>query len=292
MEMDEFIGTGDAGMAAGVSVGRADRFRAVFPIRILWPPALASLIICIVLIVAAPSGRAQTGTFNLSDDPRLEALANLPGSIDASPMPKYRGDFVSLGADGFWHQAPSAPDAVYGSAGALAKVRRDCSTEAIVHYAVHAPSVFKYEDNGLLYGVRTHTPATRLTTRYWDMPGFNSCALVVYAILKQAGCGWARYTANAKAIYDMAYRAGWKPAKSQRAGCIVAWNSHWEGSRARIGTLQKQVKGGSTAFRHVGITTGSWLAVDNSSWRSRPTRFLTYRPLVYEAPFFLCPPQT
>lgn len=225
--------------------------------------------------------------------PALKALMALPRSYDASPLPKYKGEFVTLGADGFWHEASNAKGAVYGSAVQSEKsedVKADCSPEAIVHYALEAPTAFKYKRKGLLYGVKTHTPATRLTTRFWDMPGFNSCALVVYAILKRAGCGWARYTANAKAIYDMAYRAGWKPSSRQRGGCIVAWNSRWEGDRARIGSLQKQVKGGSTAFRHVGITTGSWMSVDNSSWRSRPTRFLTYRPIMYEAPFFICPP--
>jgi hypothetical protein len=224
------------------------------------------------------------------DDARLKALTRLPGSFDASPLPKYKGDFVSIDAAGNWHRAPDNPAVVYGSTAGSTDVKQDCSPEAIIHYATRAPSEFDYEKKGLLYGVRTHTPATRLITRYWDMPGFNSCALVVYAILKKAGCGWAKHTANAKAIYDMAYRAGWKPTRSQRGGCMVAWNSRWEGDRARIGTRQKQTKNGSTAFRHVGITTGSWLSVDNSSWRSRPTRYLTFRPIVYEAPFFLCPP--
>ena len=225
--------------------------------------------------------------------PALKTLMALPKSFDASPLPKYKGEFVAFGADGVWHEASNAKGVVYGSAAQSQKsekVKANCSPQSIIHYAKEAPASFKYEKKGLLYGVKTHTSATRLATRFWDMPGFNSCALVVYAILKRAGCRWARYTANAKAIYDMAYRAGWKPTRTQRGGCIVAWNSHWQGTRARIGTKQKQVKAGSTAFRHVGITTGSWLSVDNSSWRSRPTRFLTYRPIVYEAPFFLCPP--
>jgi hypothetical protein len=40
--------------------------------------------------------------------------------------------------------------------------------------------------------VQTHSPETRIATKSWYMPGFNSCALVFYAILKKAGCGWAR----------------------------------------------------------------------------------------------------
>lgn len=247
------------------------------------------------LAVIVPGEIAANQEEAVDQAPELKTLMALPQALDSSPLPKYRGEFISLGADGVWHVAPSAKGAVYGSTTRSKKskeeqVPADCSPDTIIHYALRAPDAFSYEKSGMLYGVKTHTPATRINTRFWDMPGFNSCALVVYAILKRAGCRWARYTANAKAIYDMAYRAGWKPSNTQRAGCIVAWNSRWQGERARIGSLQKQVKAGSTAFRHVGITTGSWMAVDNSSWRSRPTRFFTYRPLVYEAPFFLCPP--
>jgi hypothetical protein len=224
-------------------------------------------------------------------DALWKALSRVPPAVDASPLPNYSGDYVSLGAEGRWHRPLGALASLYSFAQAADQPQADCSPEAIVHYAQRAPGVFEAEKNGLLYGVRTHTPATRLTTRYWDMPGFNSCALVVYAILKRAGCQWARYTANAKAIYDMASRrGGWRPSETQRGGCLVAWNSRWKGSRARIGTTQKQTTGGSTLFRHVGIATGSWLSVDNSSWRSRPRTFITFRPVFYEPPIFLCPP--
>jgi hypothetical protein len=264
--------------------------------RIAGPRSAVAALLLFGVTAITPGRLFATQEEALKQAPALQTLMQLPRSYDASPLPKYKGDFIALGADGVWHKAADAKGVVYGSAAKGKKseksreVEPDCSPDAIVHYALQAPDSFRYEKSGLLYGVKTHTPATRLTTRYWDMPGFNSCALVVYAILKEAGCRWARYTANAKAIYDMAYRAGWEPTGTQRPGCIVAWNSRWEGDRARIGSLQKQVKAGSTAFRHVGITTGSWMAVDNSSWRSRPTRFLTYRPVMYEAPFFLCPP--
>lgn len=260
--------------------------------RVLSAGYAATLLLSALVVPAAGQDKANREQA-FKEAPALETLMSLPKSYDASPLPKYKGEFVTLGADGVWHKATNAKGVIYGAAAqseAPEDVKADCSPKSIVHYAKAAPDVFEYDKKGLLYGIKTHTPATRLTTRFWDMPGFNSCALVVYAILKRAGCRWARYTANAKAIYDMAYRAGWKPASSQRGGCIVAWNSRWQGTRARIGSTQKQVKGGSTAFRHVGITTGSWLAVDNSSWRSRPTRFLTYRPIMYETPFFLCPP--
>jgi hypothetical protein len=219
-----------------------------------------------------------------------KALRKVPPHIDASPLPRIKGDFVSLGADGMWHRPAGSvrflTSDVAGSQGPAA----DCSREAIIHYASAAPSAFEGGEQGLLYGVQTHTPETRVTTRYWDMPGFNSCALVVYAILTRAGCGWAKYTADAKAIYDMASGAGWRPAAAQQGGCIVAWNSRWAGARSRIGDRQKQTRHGGTRFRHVGITTGALLSVDNTSWLGRPTAFFTFRPIAYEPPIFLCPP--
>lgn len=221
-----------------------------------------------------------------------KALRRVPAGIDASPPPAYTGDFISLGADGIWSGSTQPPIAYAQTTnGPSADPAPDCSTEAIVHYARKAPSAFEAGKKGLLYGVKTHTPETKVTTRYWDMPGFNSCALVVYAILKQAGCPWAKYTANAREIYDMAYKGGgWRPAEKQRAGCMVAWNSRNAGGRDRIGVAQKQAKPGTTAYRHVGITTGEWLSVDNNSLLSRPTTYFTFRPITYTPPIFLCPP--
>jgi len=254
--------------------------------------SVALCAIVAALLLAQPAMSQAGAADQPAADPLWDALARVPATIDASPLPNYSGDFVSLGAEGNWHRPVGALVSLHGSTQASEPQKADCSPEAIVHYARQAPNKFEIEKNGLLYGVRTHTPETRVSTRYWDMPGFNSCALVVYAILKKAGCGWAKYTANAKAIYDMAYKGGWRPSDTQRGGCMVAWNSRWEGSRARIGTAQKQTKGGNTRFRHVGIATGSWLSVDNSSWLGRPTTFLTFRPLAYQAPIFLCPPRT
>jgi len=225
------------------------------------------------------------------DDVIWNALEQVPSEIDASPLPNYAGEFISVGAAGTWHVPAGLFAPLLGSTGGDSGPRADCSPQAIVHYAKQAPRSFKSDQKGLLYGVRTHTPATRMTTRYWDMPGFNSCALVVHAILKRAGCSWARYSANAKAVYDMAYKSGWRPSSEQRAGCLVAWNSRWEGGRRKIGARQKQTPPGTTAFRHVGVAVGSWLSVDNNSWLSRPATFLTFRPISYQPPIFLCPPQ-
>ncbi len=247
-------------------------------------------VVFVALLVALPPIAAASDR-PVNDDVLWEALTKVSADIDASPLPNYTGDFVSLGAGGTWHRPKGSFAPVFSSTTKISEPDADCSPEAIVHYAKQAPGAFDADKNGLLYGVRTHTPATRLTTRYWDMPGFNSCALVVHAILKRAGCGWARYTANAKEIYDMAHKRGWRPSSVQKGGCMVAWNSRWEGSRRKIGAVQKQTNPGTTAFRHVGIATGAWLSVDNNSWRSRPTTFFTFRPISYQPPIFLCPPE-
>jgi hypothetical protein len=172
---------------------------------------------------------------------------------------------------------------VSGRAGTPAEPPADCSKAAIVHYAVNAPSAFEPNKRGLLYGVETHTPETRV----WKMPGYNSCALVAHAILKKAGCGWAKYTADAKMIYAMAEAAGWRSTETQTGGCLVAWNARWKGSRARLGP--DRARKGGIWFRHVGITTGAWTSVDNTGVLSRPMASFTLRPIQYEKPIFLCP---
>jgi hypothetical protein len=160
----------------------------------------------------------------------------------------------------------------------------DCSREAIAHYAWRAPFVFERDRKGLLYGVETHTAVTRVG----NTPGVLSCALVVHAILKRAGCGWAKYSPDAKAVYDMALAGGWRRTNTQEPGCIVAWNSRQEGKRPPIDRSEGPR---SVRFRHVGITTGRWLAVDNTSSLSRPLPFFTWRPYRYQTPTFICPPK-
>lgn len=212
------------------------------------------------------------------------------GEADVSPLPNYQGEFVSAGHDGKWHK-PKA-QFVQGAVDTSvlgAPPKPDCSPQAIVYYAEQAPDAFEEGKDGLLFGVKTHTAATRVD----DMPGFNSCALVAHAILKKAGCKWAKWTANAKAIYDMAYKQGWRPSETQEAGCIVAWNSREAGSRPRIGRGKDAGKDSPkrVLFRHVGIATGSWWSIDNTSFLSRPTAGITTRPFRYESPIFLCPPR-
>lgn len=220
----------------------------------------------------------------------LNIRSRIPSHIDVSPVPNYRGQYVSLGARANWRKPAFPRGFVFGTVVQEAKpeIETNCSTMAIVHYATRAPNDFIYDKSGLLYSVKTHTPATRVD----DSPGYYSCALVVHAILKKAGCKWAKYTANAKAVYDMAYRQGWRPAKEQKAGCLVAWNSLTEGSRPRIGrgTHNDPKKRRGVYYRHLGITTGEWMSMDNSSMFSQPTEFITTRPFRYEPPLFLCPP--
>ncbi len=245
-----------------------------------------------ILVISTMSATApQAVADSLSGIPkqRLKQINNNP-DIDISPTPGYGGAFISGGMTK-WSK-PQAFNYIGASAavtGGKKGVQADCSTKAIVHYANLAPSKFQIEKKGLLYGVKTHTFATRVD----NIPGYNSCALVVYAIMKRAGCKWMKRTANAKSIYDMAYKRGWKPTAVQRAGCIVAWNAKSPGFRARIGRGSHRKKGQSrgVAYRHVGITTGAWMAMDNTSIFSRPSAFITTRPIRYEPPLFLCPPK-
>jgi hypothetical protein len=254
---------------------------------------LARLVLAVLLLAPLPASaqeKQQLPDAKTRDAIARKALTKVPPHIDVSPLPRSKGDFVSLGADGVWNRPAEGTNFLTADMAGNQGPPADCSREAIVHYAKAAPSAFEGDKQGLLYGVKTHTPETRVKTRYWDMPGFNSCALVVHAILKRAGCGWAKYTADAKAIYDMAHGAGWRPSTAQEGGCIVAWNSRSEGSRSRIGDRQKQSRRGRTRYRHVGIATGSLMSVDNTSWLGRPTAFFTFRPITYERPIFLCPP--
>lgn len=243
---------------------------------------LISVTLVLATQMVAPTARS-------ADGPAM-SKRQLDVSRDYSPLPNYKGDFVSIGAGGRWHLPRSVGVfAIAGMTGGRKPPPTDCSREAIIRSAELAPELFEKEKNGLLYGVRTHTAATRVK----NMPGYNSCALVVYAILKKAGCGWVRRTANAKALYDMAWRRGWRPSETQNGGCLVAWNSRWEGKRARIGRgrhVDPSKKGG-VYNRHLGVTTGSWMSVDNTSIFSAPSAFIVNRPIRYEAPLYLCPPK-
>ncbi len=243
------------------------------------------MILAILSYTEVAHGKSKQSS--TTEENRLKNILKNP-HLDISPAPNYRGSYVSRGADQWRKPANRTYIGAASATTALKKVPpANCSTKSIVFYAERAPAKFQLEKKGLLYGVRTHTAATRVD----NIPGYNSCALVVYAILKKAGCKWARRTANAKSVYDQAYKAGWKPTKTQRAGCIVAWNANSKGFRARIGRGFHRKKGQSrgVAYRHVGITTGAWMAMDNSSIFSRPSSFITTRPIRYEAPLFLCP---
>lgn len=261
-------------------------------------PGLTGLWLLAVFCVLTCSDHAGSETLHHQDMPASSKsfdmittrhpATRLPAGIDASPLPNYQGDFVSLGLGGIWRRPPGSGSFARADITDTAPAA-DCSRKAIIYYAERAPANFEKDKKGLLYGVTTHTPETNV----WGLPGFNSCALVVYAILKQAGCSWVKRTANAKALYDSVYDQGWRPPEKQEAGCLVAWNSRWKGTKARIGQGEhrQKTKTGGVLFRHVGITTGSWMAVDNNSVLSRPTSFITFRPIVYEPPLFLCPPE-
>lgn len=248
------------------------------------PRLIFSTILILILLLVAATGALWLGFV----PQRLMPFSSY--EADLSPLPNYKGEFVSAGRDGQWHRPQSKLALGSVDTGTLdLRPKADCSPEAIIYYAEKAPEVFDEEKSGLLYGVKTHTSATRVG----DMPGYNSCALVAYAILNKAGCMWAKRTASAKAIYDMAYKRGWRPSDTQEGGCIVAWNSLEAGGRPRIGrgkhAHQKSKRG--VLYRHIGIATGSWWSVDNTSFLGRPTAGITTRPFRYENPIFLCPPK-
>ena len=213
-----------------------------------------------------------------------------PTDIDASPLPAGKGAFVSLDAGSQLNNIEKKSGFV--QAGLFSKIAppANCSPESIIYYAERAPESFDNAKNGTLYGVKTHISATRVG----EIEGYNACALVAHAILKRAGCSWARYTASAKALYDMAWKKGWRPSRLQKAGCIVAWNSRAEGWRPRIGRgiHKSDASAKKVRFRHIGITTGTWMAMDNTSLSGRPSAGVTLRPIRYEAPMFLCPPKS
>jgi hypothetical protein len=256
------------------------------------PVAGVLLVLTLIVLAAAAVMTGNTPWQQVTQtnaDTSQARLAPETGA-DLSPLPVAKGEFVSAGADGQWHRPQTQLAVAAVDPGLMSGAPEpDCSPKAIAYYAEWAADAFEEEKNGLLYGVRTHTDATRVD----DMPGFNSCALVAHAILKRAGCKWARYSADAKAIYDMAYAQGWRPSDTQEAGCIVAWNSQEPGKRPRIGRGKDARKDAHrrVLYRHVGIATGSWWSMDNTSFASRPSAGITYRPFRYESPIFLCPPK-
>ena len=211
---------------------------------------------------------------------------------DVSPLPGYVGNFVSGGGEGTIYSPPEPQ--------VMAFVKREeqttppkanCSPQSIIYYAKKAPENFRADKKGLLYGVQTYTNATAVDTPVGRFAGFNSCALVASSIMRKAGCRWMSITANAKAVYDSAYRNGWRPSERQTGGCIVAWNARWEGKRPRIGRgdHSKAMAKNKVMFRHVGVTTNDGISVDNSGILSAPSETSTYRPIRYEPPIFLCP---
>ncbi len=235
-------------------------------------------------VLSLLSGTSMNGLYSGDADLSL---------ADASPLPNFDGGYVSVDGSGKMH-APSSGPKIFGflqSQDSKKPPKANCSRKAIIYYASKAPENFQEERKGLLYGVRTHTNATAIDTPVGRIAGFNSCALVASSILRKAGCRWSKITANAKAVYDAAYRNGWRPTIFQDGGCIVAWNARWDGERTRIGrgVHAKTMPKNRVLFRHVGITTGSNISVDNSGLMSRPSESSTYRPILYEPPIYLCP---
>ena len=68
-----------------------------------------------------------------------KALTKVPPHIDASPLPRYKGDFVSLGADGLWNRPAEGTHFLTADTTGSQGPSADCSREAIVHYAEGGP---------------------------------------------------------------------------------------------------------------------------------------------------------
>ncbi|GAF97289.1 unnamed protein product, partial [marine sediment metagenome] len=109
-----------------------------------------SSILILVLLLLAVTGALWLGFM----PQRLIPFSFL--EADLSPLPNYKGEFVSAGRDGQWNRPKSkfALGAVDSGAFNL-RPQANCSPEAIVHYAERAPEVFDGEKSGLLYGVKT-----------------------------------------------------------------------------------------------------------------------------------------
>lgn len=162
-----------------------------------------------------------------------------------------------------------------------------CSREAIRLAALDAPWAFEANDHGRLYGVSMWREETRVG---W-FRGYNACPLVVSAVLRHAGCAWVPETMNAKLLFDTVAASGWQREAKAVPGCLLAWNSRWRGPWARLGAAEHAAKSHGVLYRQLGISLGSWLSMDNSSFLGRPIVFPIDRPLNYEAPIILCPPE-
>ncbi|MDX2258594.1 MAG: hypothetical protein NW205_06710 [Hyphomicrobiaceae bacterium] len=164
---------------------------------------------------------------------------------------------------------------------------RACSKASIAAAATSAPWAFESGRSGRLYGIKTH----RAQTAVGWFPGYNSCPLVVFAILREAGCTELAETGNAGALFDALQATGWRQAEKPEAGCVLGWNALAEGPWPPLTAAPSAQEGRSVAYRQLGIAVSSWLAVDNAAFIGRPVPFPIARPLHYEAPVVLCPPE-
>ena len=252
-------------------------------------------LIIAVVAVAVAAMFSFTQRSNIEPGAGSSIDARLDGDYsraDISPLPGYSGNFVSGDAKGKLHSPPEPQVMAFVKRkDPITPPKTDCSREAIIYFAKKAPQNFRPDKKGLLYGVQTYTNDTAVDTPVGRFAGFNSCALVASSIMRKAGCRWMRITANAKAVYDYAYRNGWRPSLRQNGGCIVAWNARWKGNRPRIGRGEhsKAMAKNKVMFRHVGVTTSDGVSMDNSGQLSAPTEYSTYRPIRYEPPIYLCP---
>lgn len=102
---------------------------------------------------------------------------------------------------------------------------------------------------------------------------YNSCALVVSAILKKAGCP-VSITASASGLWDkvrglkIGGKKAFEASEKQHAGCVIGMNSSKTGGQGRLTLPGKS--GPNVAFRHVAIATGKRSYIDNYSRTNTP----------------------
>ena len=107
---------------------------------------LACIVLAAMLLMRLPAAAQEKPKLpdaKTRDTIARKALTKVPPHIDASPLPRHKGDFVSLGADGLWNRPAEGTNFLTADMTGSQGPAADCSREAIVHYAKAAPSAFE-----------------------------------------------------------------------------------------------------------------------------------------------------
>lgn len=163
-------------------------------------------------------------------------------------------------------------------AGSFSFAADDCSAQAIIQ-ATNRAYKEQPDTQGKLWGTQLCTKDTKgsakVAGKLVTFNCFNSCALVVSAILKEAGCQ-VNVTSSASSIWNALRRLklektgqnAFMPSERQRAGCVIGMNSNQTGGKDRLVLPGKS--GPKVAFRHVAIATSGSGYIDNYSLTNTP----------------------